>query len=436
MPTKESIFPLLKKYIEEDPARAATNLTTLSETHAADVLNNLSVSASYDVFSRIPSAYAALLVDKISKERLQEILQKLDPQKGSEVFLNLSETSRQQFVESLPDTLKQKIQELLSFPEGSAGRMMKADFLAFRLETTVKETINRLRHLVKKNTQISYVYVVDGENHLQGVINMRDLMLSSQEAPLSHVMRKDVFSINSFTDREQVAQELSKRKFFSVPVVDNENRILGVVKAESLLATAQEEATEDIQKMFGAGGDERTFSPISFSLKKRLPWLHVNLVTAFMAAGVVALFEGIIAKMTVLAVYLPVVAGQGGNAGAQSLAVVMRGLVMREIPKGKAKKLILKETWIGMVNGFVIGIVTALIAWAWQGNPFLGVVIGLGMLVNLSIAGLSGASIPIAMKAIGLDPAQCSNIILTTVTDVMGFFAFLGFAVLFQSYLI
>jgi len=155
-----------------------------------------------------------------------------------------------------------------------------------------------------------------------------------------------------------------------------------------------------------------------------------------MAASVVALFEDIIAKITVLAVFLPVVAGQGGNAGAQSLAVVMRGLVMREIPQNKAGKLILKETLIGVVNGFVIGIVTAGVAWLWVGNPYLGLVIGLGMLVNLMIAGFAGAAIPIGMKAMGLDPAQCSNIILTTITDVMGFFSFLGFAVLFQAYLI
>ncbi|MGB6012893.1 MAG: magnesium transporter, partial [Desulfobacterales bacterium] len=198
----------------------------------------------------------------------------------------------------------------------------------------------------------------------------------------------------------------------------------------------QEDMTKDIQKIFGAGGDERVSSTILFSLKKRLPWLHVNLATAFLAASVVALFEGIIAKLTVLAVFLPVVAGQGGNAGAQSLAVVMRGIVMREIPKDKVFSLISKEAKLGAINGVIIGTVTALIAYIWYGNPYLGLVIGLGMLLNLIFAGLSGASIPIVMKRIGLDPAQSSNIILTTVTDVMGFTAFLGFAVLFQNYLV
>jgi magnesium transporter len=165
-------------------------------------------------------------------------------------------------------------------------------------------------------------------------------------------------------------------------------------------------------------------------------WLHINLVTAFMAASVVALFENIIAKLTILAVFLPVVAGQGGNAGAQSLAVVMRGIIMREIPKGKARALILKEGGLGAINGLIIGIVTAMIAWIWYGNPYLGVVIGLGMFFNLIFAGLAGAAIPLFMKKIGIDPAQSSSIILTTITDILGFFAFLGFAVLFQDLLV
>jgi len=265
---------------------------------------------------------------------------------------------------------------------------------------------------------------------------MRDMMLAQGDERLQDIMRRDIFTVNCFTDREQIVHELAEKKYFAAPVVDNENRLLGVVRAERLIDQAQQEAVEDIQKMFGASGNERAFSPLGFSLRTRLPWLHVNLLTAFFAAAVVAFFEDIIAKITVLAVYLPVVAGQGGNAGNQSLAVVMRGLVMREIPQQKINQLIFKEMGIGAINGLSTGIVTAMVAWIWQGNPYLGLVIGLGMLVNLTVAGLAGAVIPLTMKAIHLDPAQCSSIILTTITDVVGFLAFLGFAVLFQGYLI
>jgi magnesium transporter len=207
------------------------------------------------------------------------------------------------------------------------------------------------------------------------------------------------------------------------------------VKANQLIGHVQQEATEDLLKMFGAGGTERTFSPIGFSLRKRLPWLNVNLLTAFLAAAVVAIFEDTIAQITALAVFLPVVAGQGGNAGAQSLAVVMRGLVMREIPREKFWKLISKESKIGLVNGISIGLITALVAWLWYDNAMLGVVIGLAMIVNLVVAGLSGAAIPLIMKSWGFDPAQSSSIVLTTITDVVGFFAFLGFARIFMKFL-
>jgi magnesium transporter len=265
---------------------------------------------------------------------------------------------------------------------------------------------------------------------------MRDLMLADPDQRLQSIIRPDVFSLHGFTDIQDAAAELARRKYFAAPVVDGENRIVGIIKAERMIQGVQEEAVQDLQMMFGAGGDEKAFSPISFSLRKRLPWLHVNLATAFLAAAVVAAFEDIIAQLTILAVFLPVVAGQGGNAGAQSLAVVMRGIVMREIPKGRILRLIVKEGQLGVLSGLVIGTVTALVAWVWHGNPYLGLVIGLGMLLNLFFAGLAGASIPLLMKRIGIDPAQSSSIILTTVTDVLGFAAFIGFAVIFQRFLI
>ena len=237
-------------------------------------------------------------------------------------------------------------------------------------------------------------------------------------------------------DREEVGQLLAAQNYMAAPVIDAEKRLLGIVKSDQLIDQVQQEATEDLQKMFGAGGTERVDSPLGFSLKKRLPWLHINLLTAFVAASVVALFEDLIARITILAVFLPVVAGEGGNAGAQSLAIVMRGLVMREIPASRVRRLILKEGAVGLCNGLVIGGVTGLVAWLWHGNPVLGLVLMMAMIANLVAAALAGTLIPITMKALGFDPAQSSNIFLTTVTDVTGFFSFLGFALLFQHYLV
>lgn len=432
----QPLLPLVEKFFENDPVRASHTLETLDDDEAVQVLQTLPTSLAAEAFRILNDPLAAKLLEKLPIDLFIDIVEKLDAEKAASLLLEIAPDKRDFFLGCMDEKMKAKIQELLSYPEDSAARVMTTRFIAFHEDVKVKDAIEKIRQMAKKDSAASYTYVVDQEHKLIGVMNMRDVILADPNAMLRDVMRREIFSIDGFMDRERVAQELSKRRFFAAPVVDPQGRLIGVIKAEQLLDDVQEEAAEDIQRMFGAGGDERTFSSVIFSLKKRLPWLHVNLATAFLAASVVALFEDTIAKITVLAVYLPVVAGQGGNAGAQSLAVVMRGLVMREIPAGRVKGLIFKETLVGLINGLVIGLVTALAAWLWQGNPYLGIVIGLGMIVNLTVAGFAGAAIPITMKAIRLDPAQCSNIILTTVTDVMGFFAFLGFAVLFQQWLV
>lgn len=436
MPKRLPLLPLVRSYFEKEPLQAARSLEAMTEEEALQALTALPASLIVKVFPHLPLSYAARVLTEVSPELFQEIVKQLDPKQGAALFRQVPPEVCKHILEILPETLKRKVQDLLIYPEESAGRILSTDFLALHMDLNVKDTIFKIRALSKKGPVSSYTYVVDHEDRLVGVINMRDLIVASGEETLSQVMRKDFFAVDGFMEREKVAQELSTRKFFAIPVVDGENRLLGVVRADQLIEDAKIEATEDLQKMFGAGGDERVFSPIRFSLKMRLPWLYVNLATAFLAASVVALFEGVIAKITVLAVFMPVVAGQGGNAGAQSLAVVMRGIVMREIPKERRMNLILKEAWIGILNGVAVGIMTGLAAWGWKGNPMLGLVVGLGMFVNLFVAGLTGAAIPLTMKSIGLDPAQCSNIILTTFTDVFGFFAFLGFAVVFQSYLV
>jgi len=430
-----ALLPLVQRFFEKDPTGAARSLETMSEEEVVEVLRALPPTLAAKAVRQLQVSYAAAVLKDAQADLFKEIAEGLDSHHAATIFMHLPREVRERFLQHLPDKLKRDIQEQLTYPEGSVGRMMTTNFLSFRTDATVQEAVQIIRQLAPKRYPASYAYVVDEQDRLKGVLNMRDLLLAAPETMLSSIMRPDVFTLNCFTDREEAASQLAKRRYFAAPVVDHDGRILGIIKAEQLIQGVQEDVTEDLQRMFGAGGDERTFSPVTYSLRKRLPWLHVNLATAFLAAAVVALFEGIIAKITVLAVFLPVVAGQGGNAGAQSLAIVMRGLVMREIPKDKVKQLVWKEGCLGMISGTVTGLVTALVAWLWHGNPWLGLVIGLAMIVNLFAAGLSGAAIPVVMKAMGLDPAQCSSIILTTVTDVVGFFAFLGFAVVFQSHL-
>jgi magnesium transporter len=436
METNPPLLPFVTKFFEHDPIMATHTLETMGEKEAVEILKTLPPSISAKIFRHLQVNHAAALLAEVPPNTFKEIVENITPQQGAAIFINITDDTRKKLLDHLSEKTKNQIQELLIYPKDSAGSIMTTEFLVFHLDIKVEDAIQKIRSLVHRKTNASYVYVIDTENHLVGVLNMRDLLIAESDATLESVMRKEIFSVNAFTDREEIANELSKRKFFAVPVVDNQEHLLGIVKADQLINQVQAEATEDLQKMFGAGGDERAFSQIGFSLRKRLPWLHINLATAFLAASVVALFEDMIAKITVLAVFLPVVAGQGGNAGSQSLAVVMRGLVMREIAPNEVRTLIMKEAKIGFLNGLIIGLVTAFIAWIWKGNPFLGIVIGLAMIVNLVAAGLSGALIPLTMKSLGLDPAQSSSIVLTTITDVVGFFSFLGFAVLFQNFLV
>lgn len=436
MTEESSLLPLVRKFFEYDTVAAAHSLERMAEDEAVKVLLALPVSLAVRTIRHLQVSYAAALLKDADPQLFREIVSALDPQFAATIFMHLPQDARERLLENIPGKLKNQLRELLTYPENSVGRLMTTEFLSFHKDVTAQEAIEKIRLLARKRLPASYAYVIDHEDHLIGVMNMRDLMLAPSEDPIEKIMRANVFSLHAFVDREEAANELSRRRYFAAPIVDGENHILGIIKAEQLIQGIQEEITEDLQRMFGAGADERAFSPIPFSLKKRLPWLHVNLASAFLAAAVVAMFEGLIAKLTILAVFLPVVAGQGGNAGAQSLAVVMRGLVMREIPPDKVLRLIIKEGKLGAITGAITGAVTAVTAWAWNGNPYLGLVIGMGMFFNLIFAGLSGAAIPILMKRMGLDPAQCSSIILTTVTDVMGFLGFLGLALLFQAYLL
>jgi magnesium transporter len=427
---------LVKKFIENDVIAASKIIEGLEDREAANLLASLPSDLAARVVKNLQVTFAAGLLEKTEDTFLQKILPKLDPQLLTTILMLIPAESRERLKIHISGAVEKQIMDLLEYPEGSVGRIVTTDYLSFDKSVTAKDAISRIRSLSRKSRPASYAYVVDDQKHLLGVINMLDLMISPHTQTLESIMIKEVFSLHCFVDVQEAAADLARRKYFSVPVVDSENVIIGIIKAERLIKGVQEDSVQGLQRMFGVGRDEKPFSSIFFSLKKRLFWLHINLVTAFMAASVVALFEDIIAKLTILAVFLPVVAGQGGNAGAQSLAVVMRGIIMREIPKDKARALILKEGGLGAINGLIIGIVTAIIAWIWYGNPYLGVVIGLGMFFNLIFAGLAGAAIPLFMKKIGIDPAQSSSIILTTVTDILGFFAFLGFAVLFQDLLV
>jgi magnesium transporter len=277
--------------------------------------------------------------------------------------------------------------------------------------------------------------VVDEAARLEGIVAIQDLALADPDDPVGDYMQAAPAFVPLTATTEEMVDLLTRHALSSLPVVDNEGHLVGVVRYEQLVAAAQETASVDLQTMFGASRDEKALSKPSFAVKKRLPWLQINLLTAFLAAAVVGLFEDTIARYTALAILLPVVAGQSGNTGAQALAVVIRGLALREISSAHWRRVVVKETLVAAMNGVAVALSTSLAVYIWSRSLGLTAVIGLAMVISMSIAGTAGAGIPLLLNKLGQDPAQSSSIILTTVTDVAGFFSFLGIATLFISML-
>jgi magnesium transporter len=302
--------------------------------------------------------------------------------------------------------------------------------MTFRAATTADQVLERLRSTSWK--RIFEVFVVDAEGVLVGAVPLQVLAVSHKET-LGELQRPPKAVVRSMATREEVVEILETTKTPVVPVVDLDGKLLGVIRYDALIAATQAEASVDVQTMVGASREERALSSVSFAVKKRLPWLQVNLGTAFLAASVVGLFESIIAQFTALAVLLPVVAGQSGNTGAQALAVTMRGLALREVRVRQWFAVIFKEFRVGLVNGVAVAVTTAGFVFLWSRSIGLSLVIGFSMVLSMALAGLSGGAIPMLLTAIGQDPAQSSSIILTTVTDVVGFFSFLGIATLLAT---
>jgi len=432
---------LVRTFAELHPEDAAHALELLDPADAARLMKHLPVRVAATLLERLSPQVAGPLLSRVETERIEQLIVDMPPRAASIIVHQLESERRASVLERLPESLSRALQEIAAHPEDTAGGIMQPRVASLAIDLTAQQAIATIRKTSRD--VLHYLYVSDRDRKLIGVLNMRDLLLAAPRDPIEPLVNRQVLCVPTTMDREEVVNLMRERKFLALPVVDFDRRLVGVVKHDEALQAGQLEAFEDLQKLVGAGADERALSPVSTVVKSRLPWLYVNLGTAFLAATVVGLFENIIAQVAALAVLLPVVAGQGGNTGSQSLAVVMRGLALREILPGVKKRVVLKELSGGLINGVMIAIVTALAVYAWRwladDSPgactALAVVIGMAMIVNMAAAALSGAVIPLALKALGRDPAQSSSIFLTTVTDIVGFASFLGFASLLMGYL-
>ncbi len=417
------------------PRDIAEEIRDLPTIKIRRVLRLLPDADTSEVIVELPVDVQVSLFESMRVSRLSGIVEEMFSDDAADLLGQISVERLQEIMKHLPPAEARAISDLLKYEEDTAGGIMQTEVIAVPEELTIRETIKRLRSMEDSisGNGMFYVYVTDENGRLRGVLRVRDLLFRQPDVLIRDIMIREVRAVSVHADQEEIARLFKHYGFGVVPVVDDFQRLRGVVTSDDVMHILEAEATEDMQRMVGLSGEERAGTPWKESVRNRLPWLYVNLATAFLAGAVVALFESTIAQYAVLAVFLPIIAGQGGNAGTQVLTIVVRSLALDDIPDKGQRALLLKELMVGIFNGLAIGVVVGVIAWFWKQDVALGLVVFAAMVLNMIAAGLAGVVIPFGLKSLRIDPALASAIMLTTVTDVVGFFLFLGFAALALS---
>jgi magnesium transporter len=414
--------------VEADPHDAADILEALEDEAAADLLSGLDSGAAADILEEMHDEAAADILEEMHDEAAADILEELPADEAADIVAELEPEARRALLEEMADDKAGDILELLAYPPESAGGLMSTELATLPGALSAGEAIESLRRLHEHLEHLSYVYVVDPEGRLIGVISFRELVFARPGTALEEVMVTDPVAVRPETDREEVADLVQRYNLLAVPVVDQAGHLLGMVTIDDVIEEIQEEATEDIATMVGAGKGETIYTPVSRSVRSRLPWTAVNLGTAFLVAAVISHFEPIISRLAVLAAYMPVVASVGGNSGAQSQAVVIRALAVDSIPAHWVRRVMLRSALVGLFNGIAVGALSGVIAALFTHQIGIGLVISLAALANLVVANLVGSGIPIILGILGKDPALASNIFMTMITDLVGFGGFLAIA--------
>src|SRR3954467_12838170 len=429
-----NLVNLLHKQHPADLAQVFAELGEKDRASAFSLLVERNSKLAMEALSELgPEAGAALLADR-SAEEIARLLHELPSDDAAAVVDYLPESLSAAVLELIEKRPGDEVGDLLEYEEQTAGRIMNPKVFALSEDMTAGEAITTLQGS-RDVEMVFYLYVVDGRRHLVGVISLRRLLLVPPATPLKRIMTTDLTSVRTDTDKEEVARQVASYNLLAIPVVDEENKLVGVITVDDVIDGIKDEATEDVYRLAGVAGDDRVFSTVGESLRKRVPWLEVNLVTAFMAASVVALFEGHIKDVPALAVFMPVVAGMGGNAATQTLTVIVRGIALGELTWANTRKALLKEAGVGIGNGIACGLVGAIVVWVWKGNVWLGAILGAAMLINMFVAATAGTLIPLALRAMKIDPALASSVFITTLTDVFGFLSWLGLAAIFIKHL-
>lgn len=420
-------------------ARILALVASLHPADLADLILELDMSERDALFPHLPANVVGGLFEFVEDEESRElirsvgindlpaVLRDVEADVAADVIQQLDLDDQAGAVASLD---RDEVADLLQYEEESAGGVMSPGFVSLAEPMTVREAIRYLRVLRPPSDSAYYLYVTDEEARLVGTVSIRDLLVSGPDTIVGEITNRDVRSVLAGTDQEEAALMLQHYGLMAVPVVDDDGCLVGVLNAEDVLDVLQEEATEDMFRMVGVGDQERIFSTVPMSVRRRLPWMLVNTATAFLAALTVGLFDETLGKATVLALFMPVVAGQGGNAGTQTATIAVRSIALGDLDVGDVVRACRKEIMVAIVNGIAIGLLAGTLAFLWKANLGLSVVLASALVLSVCAATMAGVLIPLGLKAMRIDPAVAANIFVTTITDILGFLFFLGLGAL------
>ncbi|HUR70965.1 MAG TPA: magnesium transporter [Candidatus Limnocylindrales bacterium] len=427
-------------------------LRFIGKSHPADIallfkgLDSAEVRQLFDVL--FSSRRAAKTLKELPPELLPDILALIDDEKVGRLIVRADPDDAVTFIDSLPEDRRERVlalldperraavREIINYPDGTVGRLMTTDFMALPPDATAQGAIDKIRERGELES-FFYLYVVEKDGKLVGVVPIRNLVIAPPMRKLRDMMIPDPIKADVFMDQEDAARIVSKYELLALPIVDEGGRLEGIITVDDVIDIIKEESTEDMYKMVGLAEEDRVFTPVSRSVRMRLPWTILNLLTASLAASIVGLFEGTLHEIVALVTFMPVVAGVGGNGATQTATVIIRAIALGELEFSSAWKAIVKQVSVNICIAVAAGAMIAVAAGLWKGNPYLGLILAGAMLLNLGLmAGFAGAVIPLLLKALKLDPALGSGIIVTGLTDAFGFLSFLGLATMFRSYLI
>lgn len=449
----EELLEDLRRLIElEDQGALRALLVDLHEADIATLLKNLSEEERHYILGCLQDEVVGEVMLHLPDEQREDYLAELEPKRISDIVEEMSTDDAADIVSELSEDVAEEvlhnleisdseatgeIRDLLQYGDDTAGGRMTTDYVAVEQNATVAESIERIREFVKDTELDVYVlYVVDADYRLIGIVRLQDLVLRPPRAQVSGFMQTDIVTVGPEEAQAVVAQVMQRYDLVAVPVVDEETSLLGIITFDDIADIIEDEASQDMLYMAGITDDEVPSTPPLVAIRRRLTWLVINLGTAFVASMVVAQFQGTIKKYTVLAALTPIVGGMGGNAAIQTITVMVRGFALGELGRGRSWRAISKECTIGLLNGLSMGLLTGCLVWMMYGKLGFGILIAAAMIANLFIAGLAGAVIPLALRRLKMDPALASGPIVTTFTDVCGFFVFLSLATLTIGWLL